>query len=284
MLKYDPINKLSHDRSFIDYHQLLPSEFALRGGSRHCHSLTTPLQITIITVVKNDRFNISKTIESVISQKFNNYEYIIIDGGSSDGTLEVIKEFDNKIDLWISGPDRGISDAFNKGIALSSGEYIQLLNSGDTYVGDDVLLLVSRFFGKSIITGYAKLEALKFPEDIPLNTDNIRKKAMISHQASFVHRQVYQQVGLYNLYYKIRMDYDFWLRSLKAYDFYFIERFLVSFDAGASMDQLETFYQEEMHANLCSDNGHKLDFFLINIRYLKRKFLRKLKKAWTGCK
>ena len=285
VLKNNFSDNFCHSPSFVDYHQLYPRcSFAIQGGLRNSLPGAPLPRFSIITIVKNDRINIGKTIESVRSQTFNDYEFIIIDGGSSDGTLDVVRKYENDIDFWISEPDKGISDAFNKGIALSSGEYIQLLNAGDTYFDNDVLNLVSRFCGHAIITGYAKLEALKVPDCLLLNSDPLRKKAMISHQASFVHLQVYQQIGLYNLNYKIRMDYDFWLRALDNLDFFFIERFLVNFNAGASMEQLQSFYQEEIYADLCNDRAGKIDFYRINLKFIMRKILRNLKKSWTGSK
>jgi glycosyltransferase involved in cell wall biosynthesis len=239
-------------------------------------------RFSIITIVKNEAIPLERTIESVISQNFDDYEYIIIDGGSSDATLEVIKKFNDVIDFWISEPDSGISDAFNKGIAFARGEYIQLLNAGDTYIDNDVLRLVDRSCDVPIVTGYAKLEAAKVPDDPLQNSDPLRIKAMISHQGSFVRRDVYERVGLYNLNFKIRMDYEFWLRALAVYEFKFIEKFLVNFNAGASMEQIETFYQEEIYANICNGLSTPGNEKRINFNYNLRRLLRLIKNLWTG--
>jgi len=265
-----------------DYKYMLSSNIFLRGGSRVSQNSSIRPKFSIITIVKNDAANLVKTIESVIDQHFTDFEYIIIDGGSIDDTLEIIKKYDDDIDVWISEPDRGMSDAFNKGIALSKGEYIQLLNAGDTFFDADVLQLVSRFCDMPVVTGYSKQEASKLPDYLLLNTDPLRVKSMISHQASFVRREVYKRVGLYNLNFKIRMDYEFWLRALSVFEFRFIERYLVDFKAGASMQQIETFYQEEIFANTCHNIFDGKDFIRINFNFYLRKVLRVVKQIWTG--
>ena len=90
-------------------------------------------KISVITVVYNDCKHIEETIKSFISQTWRNKEYIIIDGGSTDGTVDIIKRFEEDITFWCSEPDEGIYDAMNKGIAKASGDWINILNSGDHY-------------------------------------------------------------------------------------------------------------------------------------------------------
>lgn len=91
-------------------------------------------KISVITVVYNAVATLEQTIHSVINQDFEDFEFIIIDGGSSDGTIEIIKKYEDRITLWISEPDKGIYDAMNKGIIMAKGEYIYFINSGDTLI------------------------------------------------------------------------------------------------------------------------------------------------------
>ena len=97
------------------------------------------MKISIITVCYNSESTLEKTILSVANQTHKDVEYIIIDGNSKDGTVEIIKQYSNKIDHWISEPDKGLYDAMNKGIALATGEIIGILNSDDTFYSNNVL-------------------------------------------------------------------------------------------------------------------------------------------------
>jgi glycosyltransferase involved in cell wall biosynthesis len=270
---YCPPN-FNQSLNFEDYSLFQQRKYSLHGGAKKLHQSGLRPKFSIITVVINDVNNLTRTIESVVNQKLNNYEYIIIDGGSSDGTLDIIRLYDQYIDYWSSEPDIGISDAFNKGIVLASGEYIQLLNSGDTFMGSNVLGLVSDSCCVPIVTGYANFDGSTIPKSTFKNSDSLRKKSMISHQASFVRRDVYQTIGLYNLHFRIRMDYEFWLRALKVYDFLFLDEILVSFHAGASMEQIRAFYQEEFYANYCHDGAGPLNY----IRVFQKLLLRKIKR------
>ncbi len=111
----------------------IPNKIEKIGGKRLSKDFIKEKKLfSIITVVLNNKKFIEETINSVINQN-SNFEYIIIDGGSTDNTVEIIKKYENRIDLWISEKDGGIYDAMNKGIILSNGEYIGMINSGDSY-------------------------------------------------------------------------------------------------------------------------------------------------------
>ena len=114
----------------------------------------TPPRISVITVVFNSNKLIRKTIESVLFQTYDNVEFIIIDGASTDGTIEIIKEFDNYVDKWHSEDDSGIYDAMNKGIKTASGEYLMFLNAGDIFSNKDVLSLVA---DDIVLNGYPEI-------------------------------------------------------------------------------------------------------------------------------
>jgi glycosyltransferase involved in cell wall biosynthesis len=269
--KYTP--DLSSPVTFDDYVSVARENRPLCGGGRRRRISGQP-RFSIVTVVKNDEDKVARTIESVIAQEYDDYEFIVVDGGSSDDTLEIIRHYNEHIDYWVSEPDRGISDAFNKGIVLSSGEYLQMLNSGDTLIDPNVLDFTSGFCIEPIITGFARFEGTTVPPKILNNSDAIRVKSMISHQASFVRRDVYERVGLYNLDFKIRMDYEFWLRCLRYFGFHFLDRVLVDFHAGVSMEQIRSFYQEEFFANQSQDGAGILNYFRVSQKFLFRKVLR----------
>ena len=104
--------------------------------------------ISIITVVKNDVANIEETILSVLNQTYNNVEYIIVDGASTDGTLDIIKKYEKHVDLWVSEPDDGLFYAFNKGVDLVTGKWVEFLNCGDFFYNNTVLAEI--FAGQKI--------------------------------------------------------------------------------------------------------------------------------------
>lgn len=182
------------------------------------------LDFSIITVCYNSIDTIEKTINSVISQTFKNFEYIIIDGGSNDGTVDVINKYKEHIDVLVSEPDNGIYDAFNKGVKLAKGKLISILNSDDTY-NVNTLELVSIIFKKepnAIIFGdtfFIDDEDVVFASNSgKFDSNNLKSGIGFMHPATFIPREVYGQVGLYtvskDLY--IASDADFLLKCFKA--------------------------------------------------------------------
>ena len=132
--------------NFID--QIKVKSESLQGGKRlkNFSKNRKPL-FSIITVVYNNQKYLEETIQSVLGQSFKNYEYIIIDGGSKDNTLDVIKKYEQYIDYWISEKDKGIYDAFNKGMSLCKGDYIGIVNSDDVYE-KNALEIIYRYLEK----------------------------------------------------------------------------------------------------------------------------------------
>lgn len=168
---------------------------------------TNPL-ITIITVVKNDEQALLRTIQSVSKRKWSGLEYIVIDGGSSDGTLGVIKQHEACIDLWTSKLDGGIYDAMNKGIARSSGNYLLFLNAGDELVADLDAISSTLAKGHSMVYGKANMlhddGTLSYQKGKRLKS--IRKLISgtpLCHQAIFYRRD---SIGLYDSSYRIIAD------------------------------------------------------------------------------
>ena len=171
-------------------------------------SKTQPL-LSIITVVYNNDRYIEETLKSLYSQKFENYEHIIVDGGSTDETLKIIKKYENKIDYWASKKDRGIYDAFNIGMSLAKGKYIGFLNSDDIYTENALLLLnkyITKFPDKDFIFGsvrkhWAVLYGFR-PYKIYWSWGFYS-----SHSTGFfIKRDSAKKVGLYNLKYKYGMN------------------------------------------------------------------------------
>jgi glycosyltransferase involved in cell wall biosynthesis len=224
--------------------------------------------VSIITVVKNGENLLEKTIQSVLSQTYQNIEYIIIDGASTDGTVNLIRQYGEKICHWVSEPDSGISEAFNKGIYLSNGDWINFLNAGDVFWQKDTVERVSCYFAQGLIlTGFAQFGQKVMPKRVLRNQERLNVKSMVSHQASFVHRSVFDQIGLFSPDYQLRMDYDFWLRAFRHYDFFMLDEILVNYDPHGMSGEpgnIRLFYAEEKQANLsnCVQNALWINFWV----------------------
>lgn len=167
---------------------------------------------TVITIVFNGDKHIEETINSVISQKNTSFEYIIIDGGSTDNTLKIINKYSKSIDLLISESDNGISDAFNKGILNAKGKLVMLINSDD-YLSDEYTLeKIFKYHSQSnpkIISGRLKILNSKRPDRIWVpSTANLGWEMSIPHPATIVPNIFYKNYGLFNCEYKVAMDYE----------------------------------------------------------------------------
>ena len=168
--------------------------------------------ITIVTINKNNRNGLVRTIESVSSQNNTDFEYVIVDGNSTDGSKELIESKSFFIDKYIFGRDQGISDAFNKGITLATGKYILMLNSGDTFYSQQSIDVVLQYLvGDEGIVCFGVLNETS-GENYPVINDVGR----IPHQGIFVRKDIYQLLGGYSVDYKLRMDYHFLLKCKKA--------------------------------------------------------------------
>jgi len=196
--------------------------------------MTRPL-ISIITISYNCADAVEKTIQSVLSQRFTDYEYIVIDGGSSDGTADVIRRYSESLSYWVSEKDRGIADAFNKGIAAAKGRYINLLNAGDSFVSVNTLEKLAPHLTAPLVTfRFIEENSGDHSRLASENETDIAKKALLGHQATFVRRDVYAVFGGYNGNYKIRMDFDFFLRVLPHYPLKAVDLDIVQYNAGVS--------------------------------------------------
>ncbi len=187
------------------------------GGLRLKNNKKKSPLFSIITVVFNGEKYLEKTIKSVVSQNFKDFEYIIIDGGSTDNTHKIIKKYEKKIDYWVSEKDKGIYDAFNKGMKLSNGKFIGFINSDDVYK-KNALKIISKYYLKdknfdfifgSVRKHWGVLHGYK-PKKIKYSWGFYS-----SHSTGFfVKQKVARKVGFYNLKYKYHADYDYFYRLI----------------------------------------------------------------------
>jgi glycosyltransferase len=182
------------------------------------------MKISIITATYNSKTTLQDALASIASQKEVTIEYIIIDGGSTDGTLDLIKNNDT-IAKYISEPDKGIYDALNKGIQLATGDIIGFLHSDDLFASNSVVAQIVKEFENVVIDGvYGDLEyvdkentkrVIRHWKSQPFQPKLLKQGWMPAHPTLFLRTEVYEKHGLFNLSYKIAADYDFMLRILK---------------------------------------------------------------------
>ncbi|EHY76322.1 glycosyl transferase 2 [Stutzerimonas stutzeri ATCC 14405 = CCUG 16156] len=183
------------------------------------------MNISLITVAYNSAATIGETLESVAAQNYSNLQYIVVDGGSSDATLEVLAQYPGLVTEVISEPDQGIYDAMNKGVLRASGEVVGILNSDDFYVHSEVLKEVAEIFAVDP-TLEVVLGDVDFVTDDDLGRPVRTYRAvgfrpwmfrfglMPPHPAVFVRKSAYDRVGLYKLGYRIAADFDFLVRLI----------------------------------------------------------------------
>jgi len=173
------------------------------------------IKISIITITYNSEKTLEQTILSVINQDYENIEYIIIDGGSTDGTINLIKKYQPKISYWHSEKDKGIADAMNKGIAAATGDIIGIIHSDDFYEPNAFKQVAECFKNTNadIICGNLQMWKNGNLDYIFLsNPLNIKYDMTINHPTVFVKKNAYIKLGNFNTEYKYSMDYDLLLR------------------------------------------------------------------------
>ncbi len=179
------------------------------------------VKISIITATFNSSATIATCIASVNAQTHENIEHIIIDGASTDGTVEIVKSFPS-VGNFISEPDKGIYDAMNKGIQLSTGDVIGLLHSDDVFYSPEILEKIANLFSQTDIQGvYGNLVIVNAEDNIvrtwqstPFNRKNVKYGWMPPHPTLFLRKEVYQKHGLFDTSLKIAGDYDYMLRVM----------------------------------------------------------------------
>jgi glycosyltransferase involved in cell wall biosynthesis len=246
--------------------------------------------ISIVTIVFNGEKYIEQTINSVIGQSVQNYEYIVVDGGSTDGTLDILKKYNDKIDYWLSEPDKGISDAFNKGIALCKGEWIGIINADDWYELDTFnnIIQQAKVSNSSVIYGDMQVWKDEKKSFMAISVIQDMKKSMsINHPSIFVKRDVYNRLGMFSLDYKIAMDYEFLIKLImKNIKFDYLPRVLSNFREGGMSDTaqyrgIKEVKRAKLQNKICSYNQAQKDYYFAIIKAavkisMKRIYLTKL--------
>lgn len=247
------------------------------------------IMISIITATYNSATTINDTIKSVLCQTNKDFEYLIVDGGSTDETIDIVKSYESEFSgrlKWVSEKDKGIYDAMNKGIKMASGDIIGILNSDDYYTSDDILQTIADAFKcQNVDAIYGDIHFIK--DGVPdkcvryyssrlFSPFWLRFGFMPAHPSFYCKRDVFDKSGLYRLDYKIGSDYEMMVRLFRKHKIssrYVPKDFVTMRTGGASNSNLQsrlTLIKEDVKA--CRDNGIYTNELFICLKFLYKIF------------
>ena len=231
------------------------------------------MRISIITINYNNIQGLKNTLSSVLEQDYNNIEYIVIDGGSTDGSKDLLVAKANELHYWVSEQDKGLYNAMNKGIAQSTGDYLIFMNSGDVFFNKYVLsaIFVNRKYEADILYGntvykYGQKGILRFPQDLAV----MQYELPFCHQSCFIKGKLMRN-NLYNESYKLIADYAFFYHCWKGNrKFQRINKIVAIYDTtGISSDDKRTW---QIYEEGCKIQGRKPNKREYKLKLWKNKF------------
>ena len=233
-------------------------------------------KISVITVVRNDVSHIEQTMLSVLNQTYPNVEYIVIDGGSTDGTVDIIMKYADKLAFWVSEPDGGIYPAMNKGLTYVTGEWVNFMNSGDSFAGDCVLEEVFggkyNLDGKRVIGGNThKIFADRIEEMYALDGSSIFQELPFCHQSTFVRYSTDYHWSFDYKTYRIAADYKL------LYDL--AEKF--GTDSFCRIDCFIANYRMEESTTFLNINKAKKEYLRIQSSHISWRWIKEVIKYFT---
>lgn len=197
-------------------------------------------KISIVTITYNSEATVEETIKSVVSQDYDNLEYLIIDGGSKDHTLDIVNKYRDKIAVVVSEPDKGISDAFNKGIARATGEIIGIINSDD-FLMPGALSTISDHYDPTVdvysgnVMFWNQDTGDEYSSTPEISFDKLKLQYGVAHPARFIRKDAYEKYGMYGLMFRYNMDIDLLCRFYKnGAKFIHIDKDLAKFRMGGT--------------------------------------------------
>jgi len=204
---------------------------------------------SIITVCFNSERTIKRTIESVLNQTYKNIEYLIIDGDSSDKTVDIVRQYEplfNGRMKWISEPDNGIYDAMNKGISMASGGLVGIINSDDYYEPDAVENMMSAMGNEPYQVLYGAVRTINngMEQNIAIYSHMFLRESMIAHPGCFITKQLYDELGVYDTQFISAADYDFMLRMAENPNVHFtpVYKLIANFATGGMCASSKAYY------------------------------------------
>jgi len=241
------------------------------------------MKISIITVVLNNKETIQDAVNSVLNQTYKNIEYIIIDGASTDGTIEIIQSYGDKISKFISEPDGGLYDAMNKGIELSNGDIVGMLNSDDFYIDEFVIEnVIKEFEAKDVDSVYADLvyvnpgnldKVVRFYDSSYFSPENFAYGWMPAHPTFFVKKEIYERYGVFRTDLKIGADFDILVRFLYIYNisFSYMREVLVKMRTGGVSTSFNSIWINNIEQlRVCRDHNIDTNIFKILSKYPRK--------------
>ena len=245
--------------------------------------------ISIITATFNSAKTLKDTIQSVLRQTNKDFEYLIIDGGSTDETIDIVKSYESEFSgrlKWVSEKDQGIYDAMNKGIKMASGDVVGILNSDDYFTSDDILQKVDNAFKSHEIDAiYGDIHFIRdgnpqkyvrYYSSRMFRPFWLRFGFMPAHPSFYCKREIFDKAGLYSLDYKIGADYEMMVRLFKRHkikSLYVNKDFVTMRTGGASNNNVRsrlTLIEEDVKA--CRVNGIYTNRFFIMLKFLYKIF------------
>ncbi|MGO4891631.1 glycosyltransferase family 2 protein [Flavobacterium sp. W21_SRS_FM6] len=250
------------------------------------------MKVSIITVCFNSSATIRDTIESVLAQDYQDIEYIVVDGGSKDSTMDIVNEYRDQIATIVSEPDKGIYDAMNKGIRLASGDVVGILNSDDFYTSNESVSQIVSGFDESTQAVYADLiyvkqnDTSKFSRlytSATFSRWKVRFGFMVPHPTFYARRELFERLGFYKLDYRVAADFELMARFFKAgITTNRVNSIIVSMrEGGISSSGIKWRIHQNMEiSRACNENGIWTAFPILIIK-IPFKFLSFFKKPKT---
>ncbi len=244
------------------------------------------MKVSIITVVYNNQKTVDYAIQSVLSQDYPNIEYIVIDGQSTDKTLEKIKPYQNRIAHFLSEPDQGIYDAMNKGLKLATGDIIGILNSDDFYANNNIISeIVNEFQKKQVDLVFGDIVFVK-PDNLEkvtryYSSANFHPKKfawgwMPAHPSCFLKREVYEKYGIFKIDYKIAADYEILTRFMAKHgiSYSYIPKVFVKMRTGgvSSANLKSNWILNQEIVRACRENDIKTNMAKVLLKYFTKVF------------
>ena len=248
------------------------------------------MKISIITTSYNSARTLRDTMDSVLRQSYADYEYIVVDGASKDGTVDIIREYEPRFEgrmRWVSESDRGIYDAMNKGVAMATGDVVGLLNSDDFYTSDDILATVAREFSSSdapdaiygdvhYVDEVDTTKVVRYYSSRGFTRKRMLMGYMPAHPSFYVRKECYEKYGAFDTSYRVAADFENLLRLIYVNEIsirYIAKDFVTMRMGGASSSGLSSYRRIiSDHFRAYSKNGVKPRYVLYFWRYAKKLF------------